>query len=212
MAEGQDQQGAVSDLLNGLVQTPPPDGKLTLDELMHRAGHRGPAFLMLFLGLLSMIFSIVPGVSTVIGLPLLLLSAQMALGRRKMTLPRWLGRRALDHTTLAQGMMKRLELVHRVERIIKPRLTLLTHGVALNLIGIFGVLCAIVLSLPIPLMNFPPTLAVFLMALGVLGGDGVIVLAGLILAIAVLATLAVLAVLVPDVLAGVWDLLGLGKG
>ncbi len=210
MAGEQGKAGRVSDLLSGLVKTPPPGGKLSLDDLMARAGHRGAAFLMLFLCLLSMIFSIVPGVSTVIGLPLLLLSGQMALGRKTLKLPKWLGRKSLDYTTLAQGLSKRLRLVHRVERIIKPRLGFLCHGGALRLIGAIGVICAVVLSLPIPLMNFPPTLAVFLMALGVMGGDGLIVLAGMLLAVAVVATLVLLAFLVPDALAGVWDLLGFG--
>lgn len=203
-------KGAVSQLLTGLVADPPPDGKLTLDQLMQLAGSRGPAFLMLFLCLLSMIFSIVPGVSTVIGLPLLLLSGQMALGREKLKLPRWLGRKALDHTTLVQGLMKRLELVHRIERLIKPRLGVLCHGGPLRFVGLVGVICAIVLSLPIPLMNFPPTLAVFLMALGVLGGDGLVVLSGIVVAGLVVATIVVLAILVPEALAGVWDLLGFG--
>lgn len=203
-------EGAVSRLLNGLVAEPPPDGKLTLDQLMQIAGSRGPAFLMLFLCLLSMIFSIVPGVSTVIGLPLLLLCGQMAMGREKLTLPRWLGRKALDHTTLVQGLMKRLELVHRIERLVKPRMGIFCRGGLLRLVGVVGVICAVVLSLPIPLMNFPPTLAVFLMALGVLGGDGLIVLSGIVVAGLVVATLVILAILVPEALAGVWDLLGFG--
>ena len=207
---GPNDQSAVSQLLTGLVGSPPPDGKLSLNDLLTRAGSRGPAFLLLFLCLLSMIFSIVPGVSTVIGLPLLLISGQLALGRTKFTLPTWLGRRTLDHTTLAQGMLKRLELLRRLERVVKPRLGGLCHGRALRLVGVIGVLSSLVLSLPIPLMNFPPTLAVFLMALGILGGDGLFVLAGMALALAVLATLVLLGFLVPEVLAGVWDLLGLG--
>jgi len=201
--------GAVSQLLTGLVERPPANGKLSLEDLLRMAGSRGPAFLMLFLCLLSMIFSIVPGVSTVIGLPLLLLSAQMAMGRAKLTLPKWLGRKSLDHTTLVQGMLKRLELVHRIERFVKPRLGIFCRGPSLRMIGVVGVICAVVLSLPIPLMNFPPTLAVFLMALGVLGGDGLLVLSGMILAFAVVASLVVLAILVPEALAGVWHMLGL---
>lgn len=205
-------RGAVSQLLTGLVAKPPPDGKMSLDYLMKVAGSRGPAFLMLFLCLLSMIFSIVPGVSTVIGLPLLLLSGQMAMGRANLSLPRWLGRKTLDHTTLAQGMLKHLELVHRIERLIRPRLGALCRGGLLRLVGLVGVVCAVVLSLPIPLMNFPPTLAVFLMALGVLGGDGLLVLSGMVVAGLVVATLVVLAILVPEALAGVWQLLGFGGG
>jgi len=205
-------RAAVSQLLTRLVAEPPPDGRLTLQDLLTRAGRRGPAFLMLFLCLLSMIFSIVPGFSTIVGLPLLLLSAQMALGRRKLGLPAWLGRRSFDHTTLAQGMYKRLQWIKRAERIVRPRLKVFCTRAFLRVIGITGVICSIVLSLPIPLMNFPPTFAIFLMALGVLGKDGLMVLSGLLVAAAVVATLAVLAILVPEALAELWHFLGFDGG
>lgn len=205
-------RAAVSQLLTRIVAEPPPDGRLTLADLMARAGRRGPAFLMLLLCLMSMIFSIVPGFSTVVGLPLLLLSGQMALGRRKLGLPGWLGRRSFDHTVLAQGMYKRLAWVHRAERIVRPRLKLFCSRGFLRVVGLTGVICSLVLSLPIPLMNFPPTFAIFLMALGVLGKDGLMVLVGLLVALAIVATLAVLAVLVPEALAELWHFLGFDAG
>lgn len=182
-------RAAVSDLLTRVVAIAPADGKMTLDELMKRAGRRGPAFLMLFLCILSMIFSIVPGVSTVIGLPLLLLAWQMMLGRRRLSLPSWLGRRALDYQLLAQGLTGRLALVQRIERLLKPRLRILCTKPFIRLVGFVTIVCSIVLSLPIPLMNFPPTLAVFLMALGVLGRDGLLILSGFVIAALVVVTL-----------------------
>jgi len=192
-------------LISQLASERPADGRVRLDELMGRAGPRGAAFLMLFLCLLSMIFSIVPGFSTLVGLPLLFLCWGMALGRKQLTLPDWLGRRTLDHDTLIGGLQKRLEYVRRAERVLRPRLTVLCSRQFLRLVGFVGVICAIVLSLPIPLMNFPPTLAVFLMALGVMGQDGIFVLAGLVVAFAVVATLVIVAILAPHLLAEGWN-------
>ena len=209
--EGAPREG-LSALLGRMIGEPRDDGRLSLEELMARAGRRGPAFLMLFLCLLSMIFSIVPGFSTLVGLPLFLLSAQMAVGRRRLTLPAWLGRRSFEQKALAQGLYRRMALVQRFERLVRPRLKLLCTRPFLRLMGLVGTICALVLSLPIPLMNFPPTLAVFLMALGVLAKDGVMVLAGLLLAVAIVGTLAVLAIFIPDALAGLWEFLGLGGG
>lgn len=201
----------LSDLLGRMVGEPREDGRLSLEELMTRAGRRGPAFLMLFLCLLSMIFSVVPGFSTLVGLPLLILSAQMALGRRRLGLPGWLGRRSFDQKLLAQGLYRRMALVQRFERLVRPRLKLLCTRPFHRVMGIVGTLCAIVLSLPIPLMNFPPTLAVFLMALGVLTRDGAMVLAGLLLAVLLLGGLVVVAIFIPDALAELWSLLGFGS-
>jgi hypothetical protein len=195
---------SLATLISRLAAERPADGRVRLDELMARAGPRGPAFLMLFLCLLSMIFSIVPGFSTLVGLPLLFLCWQMALGRKQLKLPEWLGRRTLDHDTLIGGLEKRLDYVRRAERVLRPRLTLFCSRQFLRLVGLVGVISAIVLSLPIPLMNFPPTLAVFLMALGVLGKDGVFVLAGLIVAAAVVGTLVGIAILAPHLLEEAW--------
>lgn len=201
-------RATIGDLLTRVVATPPPGGKLTLDDLMARAGRRGPAFMMLFLCILSMIFSIVPGVSTVIGLPLLLLCWNMVMGRRRLALPRWLGNKSLDHTLLAQGMIKRLELVHRIEKVLRPRLRVLCTKTFLRLSGLVGIFCSIVLSLPIPLMNFPPTLAVFLIALGVLGRDGLMILAGYVVAIAVAVTLTAITIFGVDVVGQLFTWLG----
>jgi hypothetical protein len=195
---------SLATLISQLAAERPVDGRVRLDELMERAGPRGPAFLMLFLCILSMIFSIVPGFSTLVGLPLLFLCWQMALGRKQLRLPEWLGRRTLDHDTLIGGMEKRLDYVRRAERILRPRLTLFCSRQFLRLVGLIGVICAIVLSLPIPLMNFPPTLAVFLMALGVLGKDGVFVLSGLIVAFLVVGTLVGIAIAAPHLLEEGW--------
>lgn len=195
---------SLASLISKLAAQRPADGRVRLDELMERAGPRGPAFLMLFLCILSMIFSIVPGFSTIVGLPLLFLCWGMALGKKQLRLPDWLGRRTLEHDTLIGGLEKRLDYVRRAERILRPRLTFLCSREFLRFVGFVGVICAIVLSLPIPLMNFPPTLAVFLMALGVLGRDGIFVLAGLIVAGLVVTTLAVIAFLAPNLLAEGW--------
>lgn len=196
---------SLANLISKLAAERPADGRVRLDELMERAGPRGPAFLMLFLCILSMIFSIVPGFSTIVGLPLLFLCWGMALGKKKLRLPEFLGRRTLDHDTLIGGMEKRLDYVRRAEKVLRPRLTFLCSREFLRFVGFVGVVCAIVLSLPIPLMNFPPTLAVFLMALGVLGRDGIFVLAGLIVAAAVVTTLAVIAIAAPHLLAEGWN-------
>ena len=195
---------SLASLISKLAAQRPADGRVRLDELMERAGPRGPAFLMLFLCILSMIFSIVPGFSTIVGLPLLFLCWGMALGKKQLRLPDWLGRRTLEHDTLIGGLEKRLDYVRRAERILRPRLTFLCSREFLRFVGFVGVICAIVLSLPILLRNFPPTLAVFLMALGVLGRDGIFVLAGLIVAGLVVTTLAVIAFLAPNLLAEGW--------
>ncbi len=202
--------GGLTALLGRMLGNPKAEGRLSLNELMERAGGRGPAFLMILLCLLSMIFSIVPGFSTLVGLPLFILSAQMAVGRRQLSLPGWLGRRSFDQQALAQGLYRRMDLLRRAESLVRPRLKVFCSRGSLQAMGVVGTLCAAVLFLPIPLMNFPPTLAVFLMALGVLGHDGLMVLAGFVLAALIVGGLVLVALFLPEALVGLWDMLGLG--
>jgi hypothetical protein len=72
----------------------------------------------------------------------------------------------------------------RAERLLRPRFGVLTRQPAQYGLGLVCLLLSIVIFLPIPLGNMLPALAVCLIALGLLGRDGVCVLLGLLAALA----------------------------
>ncbi len=122
-----------------------------------------------------------PGVSGLLGLPLIYLSAQMMLGRIPW-LPPFIANRSISREDFAQTVLRVTPLLARAERLLKPRLTVLVHRNAERAIGALCLMLALILILPIPLGNMLPAIAICLMALGVLERDGLWVLGGVAMA------------------------------
>jgi hypothetical protein len=128
-----------------------------------------------------------PGVSVVLGIPLLFLSAQLMLG---FTLP-WLPRAVVEATVTRQRFARVMNIVvpwiRRAERFSEPRWPLLATGPAERLIGLACVILSIVLILPVPFGNMGPGIAICILAFALLEQDGKATLAGLATTIAALA-------------------------
>jgi hypothetical protein len=119
-----------------------------------------------------------PGISAVLGAPLILLTAQMAIGMQRPWLPGLLRRRSLAREDFSRLVGKIAPRLHRVERMSRPRLLPLTGPVGQRLIGLTGLVLALVVFLPVPFGNAIPGVALVLMAVGLLGRDGLAVIAG----------------------------------
>jgi hypothetical protein len=120
-----------------------------------------------------------PGVSTVLGLPLLFLSLQLMLGVMVPWLPRFLVQRTIRRQSFARVMNHAVPWIRRAERLLRPRLEFLAVGPIERLIGLLCVVLCIVLILPIPFGNTGPAIAICVLALALLERDGLAVLAGL---------------------------------
>jgi len=127
-----------------------------------------------------------PGVSSVLGAPLLFLTAQLALGRSPW-LPTVIADRSMDRIHFATVVRRIAPWLARAERLLRPRLQALARPPFENLIGAICLLLSIILFLPIPMGNMPPAVAICLFALAVLERDGIWVVAGLCATIAAIA-------------------------
>lgn len=119
-----------------------------------------------------------PGASSILGAPLLFLTAQLALGLRPW-LPRVIADRSLDHSHFAAVVRRVAPWLARAERLLRPRIEVLARPPFEYVIGTVCLLLSIILFLPIPFGNMPPAVAICLFALAVLERDGIWVLAGL---------------------------------
>jgi hypothetical protein len=186
--------------------------RVTVGEILDALDNR--AF-----GLATLLFSIPsivpmpPGVPTVVGVVLLIVSVQMVLGRQDLWLPRFLSKRSFSRKALVSAFEKIVPRLEAVEKLAQPRLLFMTGKLATILIGLVVLFMAVVLILPLPPGgNFPPALACAVLGMGLVERDGVIILFGLIASI--LATIAVSVVTVifikslPDVMS--WIGLHLG--
>jgi hypothetical protein len=148
------------------------DGRLSIGELVDGLGDRGFGALMLLLGLPNLVL-LPPGTSAIFGVPLILIAGQLAFGRHSVWLPESVRQRSFHRATFAGIVERTRPWLRRVERLLEPRLTFMLGDPGTRLIGTACFLIAILISLPIPLLNFLGGLSVSAFALGLLQRDGV---------------------------------------
>jgi hypothetical protein len=165
--------------------------RVTVGEIAHGLGHRSFGALMLAFAFPNML-PLPPGASAVLGAPLIVLSAQLMLGRDAW-LPGPIARRSLRRADFAALVARATPWLERAEQLLRPRLPLFAGRAAEPVIGLLLVVLSVLLALPIPFGNFLPALAICLFALGILERDGALVLAGCVASVAAAAKVGVLA-------------------
>lgn len=127
-----------------------------------------------------------PGVSVVLGIPLLFLSLQLMVG---FPVP-WLPRALVQHTVRRERFAKVMQYVvpwmRRAEKLSRPRWSWLAVGLAERLIGLWCAVLSIVLILPIPFGNMGPGIAICVLAFALLERDGKAALTGVAVSLAAL--------------------------
>lgn len=149
---------------------------------MDGLGERAFGLMMILVNLPNLV-PMPPGTSTVFAVPMMIFAVQMMLGARQPWLPASIRNRRLSRATMGMVVLKCAPYIARFEKICRPRLEFLTNKLAERLIGFFLLILAIVLALPIPLGNFPPSIATIVMALGLVERDGRAVLIGFLIGI-----------------------------
>lgn len=130
-----------------------------------------------------------PGLSALLGLPLVYLASQMML-RRQPWLPKVIEARSILRTDFAALVNRAAPWLARAERMLRPRLWPLVSPAAEVGIGMFCVILGVAVALPIPLSNMLPAFAVCVMMLGVLERDGLWVAIGAVIGVGSLAIVA----------------------
>jgi hypothetical protein len=145
--------------------------RISIGDLLTALGDRAVGALM-FVFAAPNILPVPPGVSTLLGAPLLFLSAQLMLGMRPW-LPGFVTRRSLSREDLASVVRRIVPWLAKAEKLLKPRANVLTRPPVEYVAGFVSLVLAVILMLPIPLGNTLPALAISVLALGVLERDGV---------------------------------------
>lgn len=148
------------------------DPKLYLGELVNAFGERGFGALMLFFGLMNVAIGIIPGTTTILGAPLLLMGLQLTIRQDQLWLPRWALKRSIDREAYRSGLKKVLPRLKKVERLSRPRLSVMTSEVSEVLIGIVTFLLSVILVLPIWGGNLIPALIIATFGFGLMQRDG----------------------------------------
>lgn len=156
--------------------------KLGVEELIGAFGDRAFGAVMLVFALVSAL-PLPPGSTTITGVPLVLMAAQLALGRETLWLPRKFREASVSRVNFANGVRRVLPALRFAERLTRPRLNVLVGQRGQQAVGVVCCLLAIILALPVPLGNIAPAISIALFSLGVMQRDGAAVIAGAIAAV-----------------------------
>jgi hypothetical protein len=170
----------LSAVLMGIVDHGEP--QISIGELTSKFGGRAIGALLFVFGLACML-PLPPGATTLLGFPLVLLAPQLIIGASAPWLPERVKRRTLSTADLRATLPRVIPSLQRLEAVSRPRLTIMFGALGERLIGVVCLALAVVLILPIPGGNILPAMAVSALSFALIQRDGLIALAGYILAI-----------------------------
>jgi hypothetical protein len=183
----------------------PRESLLTITGFIEGLGTRSFAFIVAALVLPNCVPTGIPLLSTVTGIPMVLIVAQAYFGRGTPRLPHSIGRRALPRGHLQACLAKIRPYIRRLEAAIHPRYGWWVTGLRRRMLhGAFG-LMVVILALPIPFDNLFAAWAILFFCLAMLEDDGVMAMLGWLLTVVTLAWTALLLIVGP------WVVIGLVK-
>jgi hypothetical protein len=198
-----------SEVLSDLASRPSP--AISIGDVLNAFGDRAFGALMLLFAAPN-VLPLPPGMSAVLGAPLLFITAQLMLGRSTLWMPRFICERSISRDFFALLTAKLSPILHRAERFLRPRISLLLHPVPERIVGGACLLLAIILFLPIPFGNIPPAFAIAAFSLGILERDGLATIIGW---LATVGSVLILAAISSAIIAGIrafldqlWVLIG----
>ena len=157
--------------------------RLSIGEVLQVTGERGYGPLVLILALIAALpTGAVPGIPSVCGISIALVSTQLIFGKAHPWLPKRLRQLSIERHRYRQVSRRLTPWTRRIDRLVRPRLTVLVQGAGTRLIGLACVvlgLCMVPLEI-IPFAAAAPAFAIAFMGLGLTGRDGFWVLAGLV--------------------------------
>ena len=114
-----------------------------------------------------------PGTSTILGLPLLIVAWQLAMGQTVVWLPGFLKRRSISHQRYRTLLARALPRLRQTERMMRPRKWPFTADSGQRTVGVFAFVVAALVVIPVPFANWLPAASCFCTGVALTGRDGV---------------------------------------
>lgn len=176
-----DEPPRLSVLLADLSLKPQP--RITLGEIADAMADRSfGAFLVVFC--IPNLIPMPPGATLLLGLPLILITWQIVFSRQpRIWMPGPVAGISFSRPSFANGMKRAAPWLKWAETLIRPRYWALTTRSAERWFGIFCLILAILVFLPIPFGNWLPALALTIIGLAMTERDGLSLVIGVLIGI-----------------------------
>jgi hypothetical protein len=180
----------VSDILKTLpddFSTP----KVTIGELKTALSVRSYGILLLVLALPNLVPIPAPGLSAILGIPLIFITAQFMLGLKSPWFPEFIARKEIKCDDMKKIFTRIIPYIEKLEFITKPRLKFLVRPPTDRFIALICFVLSLVITMAVPFGNALPALAICFFALGILQRDGLFTIFGIIMTILSIAVISV---------------------
>ncbi|MCO4316082.1 exopolysaccharide biosynthesis protein [Phyllobacterium sp. 21LDTY02-6] len=179
---------------------------VSFTELEDAFTDRSFAALLTFFAILNLI-PLPPGTGMITGIPLVLVSVQMVMGRDSVWLPAFLRTKSISPDRFRQMSDKVVPRLQWLERFIKPRNWPFGRRQGDRWLGAFTTILGMSVVLPMPLSNWLPAFATAIIGIALCERDGRLLFGGLVIgvvSIAIVAGFAFIAASVLTYLASFW--------
>lgn len=147
-------------------------GPISVRQLAEALDERSfGAFLVVFA--MPNLVPLPPGATLVLGLPLVFIGWQMAIGRSKMWMPRRVADFMIERHQLDAMINRVVPWLRWLETFVRPRHWPLDNPVLERMFSIFVLVLAIAIVLPIPFGNWLPAFAIGLLGIAWTERDGI---------------------------------------
>ena len=175
----------------------PREAQLSIAAFLQGLETRSYPFIVAALVLPNCIPTGIPLMSTVTGIPMVLVVAQAFLGRTSPWLPESLARRSMSRGKLQDFLARMHPRLERIEAAIHPRYSWWVTGIRRRLLHLACAGIIVILALPIPFDNLFAAWSILFFCLALLEDDGLMAIFGWLLAIVTLAWTAFLLIVGP---------------
>nr|WP_255616973.1 exopolysaccharide biosynthesis protein [Aurantimonas sp. VKM B-3413] len=145
------------------------------------------AFFILFGGL--NLVPLPPGASLLFGIPLILFTFQLAIGRHRLWLPERIRHTRLSPDKIALLMAKIGPWLRRIERLARHRYWPNPERLLLSVVGWYCFVMAVLVTIPFPFTNMMPGVSIAIAGVAITARDGLWLLGALIVGIIAVAVL-----------------------
>ena len=141
-------------------------------------GNRSFGWSIVFFALVNLL-PLPLGANMFTAVPLLWLTAQMALGYSHVRMPGLVSRRRISRRGYQRSVLRMKPILRRIERVVRPRRLALFEARSERLIGGFLFLVSCALFMPIPFSGYLSAISLFVAGIGLAERDGTVTLAGI---------------------------------
>ncbi|TDL81321.1 exopolysaccharide biosynthesis protein [Palleronia sediminis] len=179
----------ISDILDDLDELAGQESEVSLGDVVERIGPRGPGVMLFLPGALGATpVGGIPGMPSVIGLFVAMLSVQILIGRNHLWLPGFLRRRSVGDDRLRGSVARLRKPAGWIDRHFGQRLEWAAGEVARRVVA--GICLVLAATLPplevVPFAALAPFAAIGLNGLALTLRDGLLTLAGVAASLAAL--------------------------